>query len=267
LKPSPALVVEAAAILTLWGVLLYTVPGFFWFVYLPGYAVGLVLCYIHGYFEHSGITSSHYGFVYNVMFFNDGYHVEHHRLPGEHWTRLPTYVRPGVRVSAWPAILRWIEHINIESLELIAIRSKWLQRFLLKTHGRALGRFLPRLKQVRRVTIVGGGMFPRTAILLRALVPEASITIVDSRADHIQTAMKFLPGGVATETRLFEPAVFEDADLVVIPLSFIGDRRTIYRHPPAPIVLVHDWIWSREGVGVVVSVLLLKRLNLVLRTH
>ena len=30
-------------------------------------------------------------------------------------------------------------------------------------------------------------------------------------------------------------------------------------------VLVHDWIWARRGRGVVVSWLLLKRLNLVAR--
>jgi hypothetical protein len=166
-----------------------------------------------------------------------------------------------------PAIFRWIERINIETLELIAIRSKWLQRFLLKTHERALRRLLPRLSQVRRVTIVGGGMFPRTAILLRALIPEAAITIVDARAEHIQTAMGFLTGDVATERRLFDPAASEDTDLLVIPLSFIGDRRTIYRHPPAPIVLVHDWIWSRVGAGTIVSVFLLKRINLVLKVH
>jgi len=267
LKLSPAIVVEAAAVLTLWGVLLYTVPRFFQFVYLPGYLVGLSLCYLHGYFEHSGGTSSHYGFAYNVAFFNDGYHVEHHRLPGEHWTRLPAYVRPATRVSAWPAILRWIERINIETLELVAIRSKWLQRFLLKTHERALRRLLPRISQVRRVTIIGGGMFPRTAILLRALIPKASITIVDAQPGHIQTAMGFLSDDVPTETRLFDPAVTEDTDLLVIPLSFIGDRRTIYRHPPAPIVLVHDWIWSMHGAGAIVSVFLLKRINFVLKDH
>jgi hypothetical protein len=266
LKLSPAVIVEAAAVLTLWGLLIYAIPGFFWFVYLPGYTVGLMLCYLHGYFEHYGGATSHYGFSYNVMFFNDGYHVEHHRLPGEHWTRLPSYVRPGTRASSWPAVLRWTERLNIESLELIALRSRWLQRFLLKTHERALRQLVPQLTHVRRVSIVGGGMFPRSAIILRSLIPEASITIVDASADHIQTAMRFLTDNVNTETRLFNPAVPENADLVVIPLSFIGNRQSIYQSPPAPIVLVHDWIWSVHGAGAVVSILLLKRINLVVKT-
>jgi len=267
MKLSPAIAIEAAAVAVLWGTLLYATPHFFVFVYLPGYGIGLTLCYLHGYFEHFGCTTSHYGIAYNVAFFNDGYHVEHHRLPGEHWTRLPAYVRPGTTVSAWPAVLRWIERVNIETLERIALHSRALQTFLLKTHRRALQRLLPRFQNVRRVTIIGGGMFPRTAIILRELIPHASITIVDARADHLETARRFLSGQFATEARLFDSAGTEDTDLVVIPLSFIGNRRRIYDSPPAPIVLIHDWIWTRASGGAIVSVLLLKRINLVLKTH
>ena len=57
----------------------------------------------------------------------------------------------------------------------------------------------------------------------------------------------------------------DDFDLTVIPLCLEGDRAAIYRHPPSSIVLVHDWIWRPRGKGAVVSVLLLKRINLVLR--
>ena len=42
-----------------------------------------------------------------------------------------------------------------------------------------------------------------------------------------------------------------------------GDRRAIYARPPAPIVLVHDWIWRRRGESRIVSLALLKRINLV----
>ena len=39
-------------------------------VYLPGYLAGLLLCPIcMGYFEHArGMTTSHYGRLYNVLF-------------------------------------------------------------------------------------------------------------------------------------------------------------------------------------------------------
>ena len=106
-------------------------------------------------------------------------------------------------------------------------------------------------------------MFPRTAILLRKLLPEAAITIVDTNADHLDTASRFLPDGILTEVRLFDPAIPETAELVVIPLSLIGDRGAIYRNPPARQMLVHDWIWSRHGKGSIVSIMLLKRINLI----
>jgi hypothetical protein len=263
LRISASIALELGAVLALWGFLLYTMPGFFLFVYLPGYALGLCLCFLQGYFEHAGGTTSHYGFLYNVTFFNDGYHVEHHRIPGEHWTRLPDYVRPGVRASSWPAVFRWIEYFTIESLERIALHSPLLQEFLLTTHDRALRRLLPGFSNVRSVKVIGGGMFPRTTILLRRLIPDASITLVDANAAHIETAASFIAGNVDSEVRLFDPAAAEDADLIVIPLSFIGDRGAIYRNPPARRVLVHDWIWSRRGTGTIVSVLLLKRINLI----
>jgi hypothetical protein len=266
LRFSAAMGLELCAVLALWGLLLYAIPGFFLLVYLPGYTLGLCLCFLHGYFEHVGGTTSHYGFLYNVPFFNDGYHVEHHRLPGEHWTRLPDYVRPGSQSSPWPAVFRWIEYISIESLERIALQSPLLQNFLLRTHDRSLRRLLPALSNIRSVKVIGGGMFPRTAILLRKRIPEATITIVDAKSAHIDTAKSFLPSNVDSEVRLFDSALSEDADLIVIPLSFIGDRGAIYRNPPARRVLVHDWIWSRHGRGAIVSVLLLKRINLISRS-
>ena len=61
------------------------------------------------------------------------------------------------------------------------------------------------------------------------------------------------------------PGETNDCDLTVIPLCLDGDRAAIYRRPPCPLVLVHDWIWRRRGVGVIVSAVLLKRLNLVLQ--
>jgi len=50
---------------------------------------------------------------------------------------------------------------------------------------------------------------------------------------------------------------------VVIPLAFDGSRSAIYRQPPAPAVLVHDWFWRPRGTSVIISHSLLKRLNLV----
>jgi hypothetical protein len=52
---------------------------------------------------------------------------------------------------------------------------------------------------------------------------------------------------------------------VVFPLSFDGPRADIYARPPAHAVIVHDWIWRKRGASHIVSIALLKRVNLVRR--
>jgi hypothetical protein len=81
----------------------------------------------------------------------------------------------------------------------------------------------------------------------------------------LDIARRFVAGDVEYVNKRFDPAELCDFDLLIIPLSLVGDRRLIYRQPPAPVVLAHDWIWRPRGTSVVVSWLLLKRLNLVVR--
>jgi hypothetical protein len=262
------LVTETILVLGLWGALIARADGFFQTTYLPGLIAGLGLCWLHGYFEHAGGTVSHYGPLYNALFLNDGYHVEHHREPETHWADLRRRPRAGIRASRWPAVLRWLEMADrsvIEQLERLALCSGALQRFLLRRHEAAIRRLLPRLGGTRTVTIVGGGMFPRTAILMRRLLPDAEVTIVDRNAKSIAIAKRFLDKHVAIEHRAYDGAYDDATDLLVIPLSYRGDRAAVYRDPPAPNVLVHDWIWAPRGKGVVVSWLLLKRINLIRR--
>ncbi|HJZ69184.1 MAG TPA: fatty acid desaturase, partial [Blastocatellia bacterium] len=79
---------DFVAVTLLWGVLFVSSPGFTATIYLPGFLVGLGLCYLQGHYEHSRGTVSHYGRLYNFLFLNDGYHVEHHAQPGAHWREL-----------------------------------------------------------------------------------------------------------------------------------------------------------------------------------
>jgi hypothetical protein len=258
-------VAESMVVLTVWLSLAISAPWFFASVYIPGYLAGLGLCLLQGHFEHAAGTTSHYGWLYNRLFFNDGYHVEHHRRPGVHWTRLPLEGARDARGSRWPPVLRWLDTPILELLERIALRSSSIQRYVLRAHERAFRAMLSGLPESGRITIIGGGLFPRTALILRKLRPDASLTIVDASRDHLDVARSFLSGPIELREQFFDPRSHDGGDLIVIPLSFIGNRDDVYRYPPARATLVHDWLWNVRGRGVRVSWLLLKRLNLVTR--
>jgi hypothetical protein len=261
LKPSGQMAAEMLLVSAVWGTLATLCGKFFLTTYLPGYALGLGLCSLHGHYEHSRGTISHYGFLYNLLFFNDGYHVEHHTRPGAHWTDLRRKSQRDAPASRWPAVLRWLDALSLDGLERCVLRSMVLQRFMLSRHERAFRRLLPPLPPVPRIAIVGGGLFPRTLLVLRKVVPVASFVVIDKSVDNIAVARRLAPAGVCFEHGCYDPALVQGFDVVVFPLAFCGDRAEIYQNPPAPVVLVHDWLWRRRGVGVIVSPLLLKRLN------
>jgi len=260
--------VEGALVLALWAALIASAPRFFVTVFLPGWLLGLALCHLQGHFEHTRGTVSHYGRLYNWLFFNDGYHVEHHERPARHWTALPaSRETTELNSSPWPAVLRWLEHFSLDGLEHLVCHCAWLRCHVLRVHERALARVLAKIPRPSRIIIVGGGLFPRTALVLRRLVPDAAIVIVDMREDRIEKARPWLDGnvefirGFCTAGNL--PKLAGKADLVIVPLALRGRRAEFYCTPPAPHVLVHDWLWRLCGKSVVVSITLLKRINLV----
>jgi Fatty acid desaturase len=267
LKLNAQLLAEVLLIFALWCILATFFTTFFLAAYMPGYALGLGLCSLHGYHEHNRGTTSHYGFLYNLLFFNDGYHVEHHARPGAHWTDLPHQRCDKAPASRWPAVLRWLDAVSLEGLERLVLRSSFLKRIVLHWHEGAFRRLMPPLPAAPRIAIIGGGLFPRTLLVLRRLLPDGSFVVIDRSADNIAIARSLAPPGVRFENCCYDPALVQGYDMVVFPLAFTGDRQSLYRAPLAPVVFVHDWIWRRRGAGVVVSILLLKRLNLVRRTE
>ncbi len=262
---SGRLLVETLAVLTVWTALLIFAPRFFLMVYLPGYALGLCLCALHGYYEHAHGTISHHGTLYNLLFFNDGYHVEHHAAPGLHWTRLPRRAIADIPLSRWPAVFRWLDACTLEGLERWVLRCRPLQWFLINRHEQAFRRLLSRVPEVRRVAIVGGGLFPRTLLILQQLLPDARLVVIDRSAANLGIAHRFFPQKIDCIHASYTPELVAEFDLTIIPLAFIGDRGAIYRQPPTRAVLIHDWLWHRRGTSAIVSFFLLKRLNLVLR--
>lgn len=260
---TPQLLFESSLVLALWVTLALVSPRGFFLVYLPGWAIGLGLCQLQGHFEHASGTTSHYGRFYNTLFFNDGYHVEHHARPLTHWTGLRSMRAIRTTESSWPPVLRWLDVVSLNQLERLVLRSHALQRVVLAAHVRALETMLREVGPVGRVTVVGGGLYPRTALALRRVVPDAQLTLLDVSTEHLQIARTFLGDTVTYRQTLFDGRAMPEADLLVVPLAYIGERRALYDRPPVAPVLIHDWIWSRRGRSVVVAWWLLKRLNLV----
>jgi fatty acid desaturase len=68
----------------------------FMMFYLPFYYFGHCLSYLNGYFLHYGGNPdvplawgvSSYNKFYNLLWFNNGYHAEHHYKPKVHWTKM-----------------------------------------------------------------------------------------------------------------------------------------------------------------------------------
>lgn len=290
--------VEVVLLLGAWVLLAGLVPLAFFGSYLPAWLLGLAFCATQGHYEHrAGVVLGvdYHGRRYNRCWFNDGYHVQHHREPNAHWTTLASRQDADVPVSGWPPLLRWLGWRETPTpTQLVPAALDWLEGrtlgcrpvrwFLLRTHGRALRVILEALPgpRARSICIVGGGLFPRTALLLRRLLPEATLTIVDAEAAHLRTAARLLgvdradeePGrangvilihdryGDGWSLAEFEPSF----DLLVVPLAFRGQRERLYRSPRAAHVLVHDWMWRRRGTGGrLVSAFLLKRINWVSR--
>jgi fatty acid desaturase len=79
---------------------LFAVISWHWTLlcYLPAFFTALALVNVQNYYRHYGANPderaadsvSHYGRLYNLLTFNDGYHQEHHLSPGSHWSALPS---------------------------------------------------------------------------------------------------------------------------------------------------------------------------------
>ena len=257
------LAIDVLIVAVLWGTLLLIVPDFFLWAYVPGYLIGLTLCALQGHYEHVRGITSHYGLLYNLLFFNDGYHVEHHHRPGAHWSEIPALYQPEARNSRWPAVLRWLDCFSLESLERFVLHPSWLQRFVVRCHRRAFRQLLPQIQHSKRVGIVGGGLFPRTALILRDLLPEAELVIIDFSQENLRIASSLLSNDVTLLHVRYNPQEHKDFDVVVIPLAYVGDRKVLYQSPTVPLMVIHDWLWNRHTTGSLVSFFLLKRLNLV----
>jgi len=261
------MLVELAAIGAFVGACWLAAPAFVTGALLPGAAAGFGLCAVHGHFEHAGGTTSIHARWWNVLFLNDGYHAEHHLAPGRHYRDLPRLRAATARTSVLPPVLRWLGWFSpcclLGAAERLVLHNAWLRRAVLAAHRRALRELLADVPAPRRIVVVGGGLFPRTALLLRELFPAAELHVLDTSPEHLDVARRWLPTGVVWHEGTFVAGARLDADLVVLPLAFAGDRAVAVRQPAAPLLLVHDWAWHPRGESRLVAWWLGKRLCLV----
>ncbi|MEI6873402.1 MAG: fatty acid desaturase [Verrucomicrobiota bacterium] len=88
---------EFIALFAMWALLIFLSWQNFVFFYLPLWFIGQVLNYAENYLEHHGATHTNrlddsvscYSPFYNWIWFNNGYHQEHHYKARVHWSELP----------------------------------------------------------------------------------------------------------------------------------------------------------------------------------
>jgi hypothetical protein len=271
---------EVALVALVWLAFLAFQPRLFLLAYVPGYVLGMALSRLQGDMEHALPTErergvSHYGWFYNRLWFNDGHHAEHHRFPSEHWTRLPLRrAEVSAAESEFSPHFRWLDGSLkgwlLGALERLPLWFGFVERFVLGCHARALGNVLERLPHApRTIGIIGGGLFPRSLLLLSRLFPLARVSVIDLSATNVSCAREVLASRGFDDSRVeflvepFDPSRHTGFDLVVAPLAFVGNDRALTRALRRSAVLTHDWIWRRRGIATsIVSLLLLKRVCL-----
>jgi fatty acid desaturase len=108
-----------------WFLLGFILNWKFMLFFLPFYYFGHCLSYLNGYYMHYGANPdrplawgvSSYNKFYNWMWFNNGFHAEHHFRPQIHWTKMPEFHelikeeqrRAGVRVIRPPHALAFLD--------------------------------------------------------------------------------------------------------------------------------------------------------------
>jgi fatty acid desaturase len=114
------LIAESALIILMMIAMLVTDWRYLVFYYVPLVYVGHVITYAEGYFEHNNAVPgdkmrnavSCYGRPYNIIWFNNGYHQEHHCYPQIHWTEIQA-MRDKMLPETERHVVKWLHGVNL----------------------------------------------------------------------------------------------------------------------------------------------------------
>ncbi len=135
--------------------------------YLPVWLLGNMAAVAENYLEHYGAlpgdrrtdSVSSYGRLYNLVWFNNGYHQEHHYRPQVHWTRLPE-ITPLLPPPSQRRVVRWAHWFNFAPRRLPATAA-----------------FPPRAARAVVFAVDGAGGFDEVAPRLDKAVAEAGLPL------------------------------------------------------------------------------------------
>jgi len=183
---SRQLALEFFVVLALESALLALAPKFFLATYLPDGSSGSSVS-ASSHFEHGQGATSHYGRLYNLLFFNDGYHVEHHARPAS----IGCTCRSAKRTAhgrAGGGSVALAGTFQFGWIGAIVLLSTTLQRFVLKNMSAPFARCCRSLRMFGGL-LLWRRIVPRTALILQRLLPSAQLTIIDASAENLRAAV------------------------------------------------------------------------------
>lgn len=162
----------------------------------------------------------------------------------------------------------------LDILEKITIKIPFLRDWVLGVHERALYKLLELdlYEPPIRFIVVGGGIFPRTAIILRKLFPDAQIIIQDMNHKSLRCAENYMRNINITDDIIYLNSIYNgtyidltlenlNSTVVILPLAFRG--KIGIAKPITYKTLKHCWIWDTDPYEKqsLVSYFLLKKIK------
>lgn len=159
----------------------------------------------------------------------------------------------------------------LDSLEYITMNISYLRNWVLKVHETAFSNIfaLDLIEPPIRFIIVGGGIFPRTAIIIRNMFPDAQIVIQDMNHKSLECAENYMKDLGITDNIIYFKSRYTGVNydvasesvygtVVILPLAFRGGEicQTTFK------TVKHCWLWENHPCekDSIVSYFLLKKI-------